>query len=72
MIAKGITPHVTIHHWDMPQKLQELGGWTNPLMVNWFSEYAKVVFKTFGDRVRENKLFGLNIDKLLTKKKKTG
>ncbi|CAG5072686.1 Protein of unknown function, partial [Cotesia congregata] len=52
MIKQNITPVVTIYHWDLPHKLQELGGWTNPLIVNWFVDYAKVLFTAFGDRVK--------------------
>ncbi|KAG8038226.1 hypothetical protein G9C98_006553 [Cotesia typhae] len=52
MLKQNITPYITLFHWDLPQKLQELGGWTNPLMVDWFVDYAKVVFDAFGDRVK--------------------
>lgn len=43
---------VTIYHWDLPQSLQELGGWTNPHVVEWFTEYAKICFKLFGKDIR--------------------
>ena len=48
----GLTPFVTIYHWDMPQNLEDLGGWTSPLMVRWFSRYVKVCGDNFGDRVK--------------------
>lgn len=52
MLANGITPFVTMYHWDIPNNLQKLGGWSNPLVVDWFVEYAKVLLDKFGDRVR--------------------
>ena len=48
----GIVPFITLYHWDMPQNLEEDGGWTNKRTVNAFVKYAEVCFKAFGDRVK--------------------
>lgn len=48
----NIEPLITLYHWDLPQKLQDLGGWTNPLIVEWFADYAKICFELFGNSVK--------------------
>ncbi|WP_395808546.1 GH1 family beta-glucosidase [Daejeonella sp.] len=48
----GITPWVTIYHWDLPQALQQKNGWANREIVNHFSEYVSFCINHFGDRVK--------------------
>ncbi len=50
-LENGITPFVTIYHWDLPQYLEELGGWLNRKTCEAYMHYAKVCFDAFGDRV---------------------
>ncbi len=52
MLARGIEPWITLYHWDLPQYLQEQGGWTSRDTVAAFVEYADVVTRRLGGRVR--------------------
>ncbi|XP_014208575.1 myrosinase 1-like [Copidosoma floridanum] len=47
-----IKPFVTIYHWDHPQLFQDMGGWASEAMVDLFGDYARVVFKEYGHRVK--------------------
>ena len=52
LIAQGITPYITLYHWDLPQALEEKGGWRNRETVDAFGRYAAAVAQHFGDRVK--------------------
>ncbi|MDX2188479.1 MAG: GH1 family beta-glucosidase [Bacteroidota bacterium] len=56
LLEKGIDPWVTLYHWDLPQALQNKGGWVNRDIVNWFSDYTQICTKAFGDRVKNYKV----------------
>ncbi|MCT7959101.1 GH1 family beta-glucosidase [Laspinema sp. D1] len=51
LLEANIIPNITLNHWDLPQTLQELGGWVNRESIDWFADYARVVFEKLGDRV---------------------
>jgi beta-glucosidase len=51
LIENDITPAVTLYHWDLPQKLQDIGGWANREVTDYFETYARTIFKEFGDLV---------------------
>ncbi|XP_021203635.1 myrosinase 1 isoform X1 [Bombyx mori] len=52
LLDRGIEPMVTLYHSDMPKIFQDLGGWANPEMAEWFADYADVAFSLYGDRVK--------------------
>ena len=52
MAAHGITPWVTLFHWDLPQALEDRGGWTSRVTVDAFGVYADTVVKAFAGKVK--------------------
>jgi beta-glucosidase len=47
-----LEPWITLYHWDLPQALQDKGGWTNRDIIGWFSEYVNLMTRTYGDKVK--------------------
>jgi beta-glucosidase len=52
LLARGIEPLVTLYHWDLPQALEDRGGWSERAIVDRFVDYTRVVVDRLGDRVR--------------------
>jgi beta-glucosidase len=51
LAGAGIAANATLDHWDLPQALQDLGGWENRDSAEWFADYARAAFDRLGDRV---------------------
>ncbi len=52
LLAKNIAPAVTLYHWDLPQALEDKGGWPARDTADYFTDYACTVFERLGDRVK--------------------
>ncbi|XP_041856893.1 lactase-phlorizin hydrolase-like [Melanotaenia boesemani] len=52
LLAANIQPQITLYHWDLPQALQDVGGWRNETIVERFRDYADVIFGRFGHKVK--------------------
>ena len=53
LLEAGIEPWVTLYHWDLPQTLQDEGGWLNRRIVEHFSRYTEIIVKRLGERVKK-------------------
>ena len=47
MKKNGIEPYMTLYHWELPQALEDKGGWLNEEIIDWFAEYAKSSSREF-------------------------
>ncbi len=56
-LERGLEPWVTVHHWDLPQALQEQGGWTRRGIVEDFADFAEQLARHYGDRVKHWMVF---------------
>src|SRR3712207_6682701 len=52
LLEAGIKPWVTLYHWDLPQALQDVGGWPHRATADAFAEYTDVITRRLGDRVK--------------------
>ncbi|MFC5907094.1 GH1 family beta-glucosidase [Streptacidiphilus monticola] len=52
LLAKGIRPWITLYHWDLPQELEDNGGWPARDTAERFADYAELCVRQLGDRVR--------------------
>jgi beta-glucosidase len=53
LLARGIRPFITLYHWDLPQMLEDRGGWESRATAAAFGEYAALMGRTLGDRVKD-------------------
>jgi beta-glucosidase len=52
LLRQGIAPYATLYHWDLPQALQDRGGWENRDSIQWFGDYADLMTRRLGDRIK--------------------
>jgi beta-glucosidase len=57
LLKKNIEPWVTLYHWDLPQELEDIGGWTNRDVAGYFADYAATVADALGDRIKRWMVF---------------
>jgi beta-glucosidase len=53
LLDAGVQPLINLFHWDFPQALQDRGGFANPEVVGWFTDYTALLASTLGDRVKD-------------------
>jgi beta-glucosidase len=52
LLEQGIEPMLTLYHWDLPEALDARGGWASDASPGWFADYAQILYRALGDRVR--------------------
>jgi len=52
VMAADIEPWICLYHWDLPQALEDRGGWQNRDVASWFADYAHLTVRKLGDRVK--------------------
>jgi len=57
LLANDIRPFPTLYHWDLPQALQDVGGWANRDIIGHFTKYAETCIESLGDRVKHWMVF---------------
>ncbi|KOC69583.1 Myrosinase 1 [Habropoda laboriosa] len=53
LLANNIEPVLTLYHWDHPQVIEDAGGWLNSEIVDWFGDYARIVFQEYASKVKK-------------------
>jgi len=56
-LSAGVEPWITLYHWDLPQALEDKGGWASRDVLGWFGEYVDLVSHTYGDKVKNWMVF---------------
>ncbi|WP_026770622.1 GH1 family beta-glucosidase [Asinibacterium sp. OR53] len=51
-LTLGLTPYVTLYHWDLPLELEKNGGWTSHQMLKWFTRFVQVCTEAYGSKVK--------------------
>jgi beta-glucosidase len=51
MLERDLKPAATLYHWELPSTLNDLGGWQNPNIANWFGDFTDVIMGRIGDRM---------------------
>lgn len=57
LLQAGIEPWICLHHWDLPQAMQNEGGWANPISVQYFADYAKLLAQELGGNIKRWTIF---------------
>ncbi len=56
-LKENVAPWITCYHWDLPQILEDKGGWANRDCIKWFEEYVDVISRAYGDKVKNWMVF---------------